>query len=153
MNTLTKIVLGVLALAVVSFPGYAETVTKDTTTIITVIRQDAPIYMGAVKEIELTELALADFNYLAKGDTRAAALQYAEYQNELKKPRPNPNLVLYKMKVMDRDLVLADFQGADVSPELAQARYQEYLKVTPIPEQGPNVHFVYVYHAPTALGV
>lgn len=152
MKTLTKIVFGTFALAVAASPCYAQSVTKTTTTI-TTIRKDAPIYMGAVKEVELKELKLKDFEYLAGGDAALALKQYGEYQDELKQPRPNPTLVLYKMKVMDRDLVLADFAGVDVTPELAQARYQEYLKVTPIPEEGPNVHFVYVYHAPTEMSV
>ncbi len=148
MKSLTKIVLAVFTLGVISLPCYAETVTKTTTT--TTVRTNAPIYMGPVQEIELYELTLADFEYLAGDKPNSASINFDAYQNELKQPKPNPNLVLYKMKIMDRDLTLANFQGADVSPELARARYQEYTRINPIPVDGRNVRYVYVYHAPIA---
>lgn len=151
MKSLAKIILAAFALAGVSLPCYAKTVTNTSTTVIT-IRENAPIYMGPVQEVELLELTLADFEYLAGGNAATALTQYNYYQNELRQPRPNPNMVPYKMKITDRDLTLGDFQGVNVSPELAQARYQAYLQVTPIPTDGRNVRYVYTYHTPITRG-
>lgn len=147
MKSLTKIVLAAFTLGIVSLPCYAETVTKTTTTVTTTIRTDAPIYMGPVQEVELQELTFADFQGIASKPASAMDL-YNEYLRELKQPRPNPTLVPYKMKITDRDLALADFQGVNVSPELAQARYEAYLRMNPIPVEGQNVRYVYVYHTP-----
>lgn len=146
MKSIAKIVLTAWTLGIVSLPCYAATVTETTTTV-TTIRSDAPIYNGPVQEVELEELTLEDFQRFGT-KPNAAFLQYQEYQKELNKERPNDTLVYYKMKVADRDLTLADFQGFNISPELAQARYQEYLRINPVPIEGRNVRFVYVYHTP-----
>ena len=153
MQALVKIVLAALMLGVVSLPCYADTVTKTTTTV-TTIRTNAPIYMGAVQEIELQELTLQDFQQIA-ADPATAEQLYSEYQRVLKQPKPNPDLIPYKIKIKNRDLILADFQGVNVSPELAQARYQDYLRITPIEsnEDGHNVRYVYVYHTPITRAV
>ncbi len=152
MKSHEKIVLAVLMLGMTVSPCYAETVTKTTTTV-TTIRTDAPIYMGPVKsEVELQELTLEDFQQLVP-KTITAAQAFNEYKNELNQPRPNPTLVLYKMKISERDLDLADFQGVNVSPELARARYSEYMRMNPIPLEGPRVRYVYVYHTPLMRAV
>lgn len=150
MKSLTKIVLAVFMLGVVSSACYAADMVTKTTTTVTTARTNAPIYTGPVQEIELLELTLADFEYLANNNPAEASTQYVEYQNQLKNPKPNPDLVLYKMKITDRDLTLANFQGVNVSPELAQARYQEYLRLNPTPVDGRSVRYAYVYHTPVA---
>ena len=148
MNTLTKIVLASLMAGIVSMPCYADTVTKTTTTV-TTIRTDAPIYMGPVTNIvELKELTLEDFQQFGATKPSAAFQQFQEYQAELKQPKPNPTLVPYKMLIADRDLMIADFEGFHVSPELAQARYQEYLRMNPVAVNGRNARYVFVYHTP-----
>ena len=148
MKSVAKIVLAAFTLGVMSLPCYADTVTKTTTTV-TTIRTNAPIYMGPVQEMELQELTLQDFQKIA-ADPATAEQLYNEYQTVLKQPKPNPDLIPYKIKIKNRDLILDDFQGVNVSPELAQARYQEYLRNTPIEsnEDGHNVRYVYVYHTP-----
>ena len=153
MKSLAKIVLAAFALGVVSLPCYADTVTKTTTTV-TTIRTNAPIYMGPVQETELQELTLQDFQQIA-ADLATAEQLYSEYQKMLKQPKPNPDLIPYKIKIKGRDLTLADFQGVNVSLELAQARYQEYLRSTPIESNadGQNVRYVYVYHTPITRAV
>ncbi|MFA5167085.1 MAG: hypothetical protein WC530_00985 [Candidatus Omnitrophota bacterium] len=152
MKSLAKIILATFTLGIVSLPCYADTVTKATTTI--TLRTNAPIYMGHVQETELQELTLQDFQQIAADPTSAERL-YNEYQKELKQLKPNPNLVPYKIKIENRDLTLADFQGGIVSRELAQARYQEYLRSTPMEagEDGQNVRYVYVYHTPITRAV
>lgn len=147
MKSIAKIVLAAFTLGVVSLPCYADTMTKTTTTTVTTIRTDAPIYMGPVQEVELQELTLSDFQQIATNPAAAGWL-YSDYRRELRQPKPNSTLVPYKMKITDRDLTLADFQGVNVSLELAQARYQEYLRINPIPIDGGNVRYVYVYHTP-----
>jgi len=147
MNSLTKIVLTAFMAAVVSSPCYADTVTKTTTTV-TTIRSDAPIYTGPVQEVELIELTLRDFKRLSGSKPIIARQYYNEYQRELKQPKPNATLVPYKMKIIDRDLVLADFQGVNVSPELAHRRHHEYLRTNPVQIDGQSVRYVYVYHTP-----
>lgn len=148
MKSHVKIVLGVFMLGMTALPCYADTLTKTTTTTtVTTIREDAPIYMGPVQEIELRELTLADFQQLVVKPITAAQ-QFNEYKRELNEPRPNPAKVLYKMKITERDLTLADFQGVGVPQNLAQARYNEYLRMNPIPVDGPVVRYVYVYHTP-----
>ena len=147
MNSITKMVLAAFTLSILSLPGYADTVTETTTTV-TTIRTTAPIYTGPVQVTELQELTLEDFKELNASKPMVANDAFQKYQIELKEAIPNETLVLYKMKISDRDLVLADFQGVNVSPELAQARYQEYLRLNPITIDGRNVRFVYVYHTP-----
>ncbi len=146
MKSHGKIVLAAFMLGVTALPCYADTVTKTTTTV-TTIREDAPIYVGPVREIEMRELTLLDFQQLVVKPITAAQ-QFSEYKRELNEPRPNPTLVLYKMKITERDLNLSDFQGAHVSQNLARARYNEYLRMNPIPVDGPAVRYVYVYHTP-----
>ncbi len=152
MKTLTKIIFAAFIAAVVSMPCYADTVTKTTTTITTTFRSDAPIYTGSVLNVaELEELTLEDFQRF--GTKPSAAFDaYQEYQQELKEPRPNPTLVIYKMKVIDRDLTFADFQGPNESLELANARFQEYLRATAFPFNGKNARYVYIYHTPVTQG-
>jgi hypothetical protein len=154
MKSPAKLILAAFTLGVVTLPCYADTVTKSTTTTVTTLRTNAPIYMGPVQEMELQELTLQDFQQIA-ADPAAAEQLYSDYQRVVKQPKPNQDLVPYKIKIKDRDLTLADFQGANVSEELAQARYQEYLRSTPIESNvdGQNVRYVYVYHAPIARAV
>ena len=148
MKSHSKIVLAAFLLGVTALPCYADTLTKTTTTTtVTTIREDAPIYMGPVREIEMRELTLLDFQQLVVKPITAAQ-QFNEYKRELSEPRPNTALVLYKMKITERDLNLSDFQGANVSQNLAQARYNEYLRMNPVPVDGPAVKYVYVYHTP-----
>ena len=147
MKALTKMVFTVFTVGVASFPAYADTVTKTTTTV-TTMRTGAPIYVGPVQQVELQELTLKDFEYLTGSKPIAAWKRYNEYKNELSQPRPNSNLVPYKMRITDRNLTLADFQGVHVPAELAQARHQEYLRINPITTEGRNARFVYVYHTP-----
>ena len=153
MKPLTKIILAAFTLGIVSLPCYAGTVTKTITTIIP-IRTSAPIYMGPVQEKELQELTLQDFKQIAADPTSAEQL-YNEYQKELKQLKPNPNLVPYKIKIKNHDLTLADFQGGIMSLELAKARYEEYLRSTPIEanKDGQKVRYVYVYHTPITRAV
>ena len=147
MKSLAKIALTVFTLGIMTLPGFADTVTETTTTV-TTIRTDAPIYMGPVQNVgELQELTLEDFQRFGTKPSASFDL-FQEYQEELRNPGPNSPMVIYKMRIVDRDLVLADFQGSNVLPELAQARYQEYLKVDPTPMDGRNVRYVFVYHTP-----
>lgn len=146
MKSITKMFLAVLTLGVISLPVYADNVTETTTTV-TTIRTDAPIYMGPVQEIELRELTLVDFQHIATKPATAMEL-FNNYKEELNRPRPNSTLVPYKMKITDRVLGLADFQGGGVSQELATARYHDYLREDS--PEGKNVHYVYIYHTPIA---
>lgn len=149
MKTLTRIAFTAAMIGIFASPSYAETVTKTTTTV-TTIREDAPIYMGPVNESELQELTLADFQQFGNKPIAAMTL-YNEYKQELNQPKPNPTRVLYKIKITDRNLVLMDFQADNVSPQLAQARYNEYLRLNPVSVDGQNVRYVYVYHSPITL--
>lgn len=148
MNTLVKSILATFMLGIVSLPGYADTVTTTTTRTVTIIRSDAPIYMGPVQDVTTLErLTLEDFQRFGTKPS-AAFDQFQEYKQALENTDPNAEPVIYKMKIVDRELTLADFQGTGVSPELAQARYQEYVRTNPIPMDGKNVRYVYVYHSP-----
>ena len=122
MKSFTKMVLAAFVMTALTLPCYADTVTKTTTTTTTTLRTNAPIYYGPVQDRELQELTLADFQWLATKPVTATQL-FNDYQRELKQPRPNPTLVPYKLKITDHELTLTDFQGTDVSPELAQSRY------------------------------
>lgn len=149
MNLLSKTFLVAFVLVITGISSYADTVTKTTT--VTTIRTNAPIYYGPVQDRELLELTLEDFQGLLASKPMVAMDEYRKYKNELSQPQPNDTKVLYKIKIVDRDLTLADFQGADVSPELAQARYNEYLRMNPVPVDGENVRYVYVYHTPVVF--
>lgn len=147
MRLLTTIVLAAFATAMVPAPGFSDTVTKTTTTV-TTIRDDAPIYVRPVENAGgLEELTLEDFQRYG-ANTSPALQQFQAYQEELRQPSPNTTEVIYKMKVVDRELTLADFEGFHVTPELARARYQEYQRMNPIPIDGRNARYVFVYHAP-----
>lgn len=148
MKVIKILVFTAISLGVMTLPSFADTVTETTTTV-TTIRTDAPIYMGPVQDVELMELTLSDFQFIATKPSSAFQL-YNDYQREIGESSPNPTLVPYKMKITDRTLVLADFQGTDVSQELAQARYNAYLQTNPTPIDGQSIRYVYVYHTPIA---
>jgi hypothetical protein len=145
MTSFTKLITMSVLLGVMLSPCYADTVTQTTTTT-TTIRNDAPIYTGPVQVTHLEELSLEDFQGLLASKPVVAMDEYREYKNSLDDPNSPP--VLYKLKIVDRDLTVADFQGVNVTPDLAQARYEAYMKTQPVDLDGEKARYVYVYHRP-----
>ena len=110
------------------------------------LRDDAPIYTGPVQEGDLEELTADDYEKFGS-DADSPEEQYRQYQKVMEHP-VSESLVLYKMRVVDRDLALEDFLGFDVPEKLSEARYNEYLSMNPDTVDGRTIHYVYVYHSP-----
>ena len=141
------IVLAILMAAGVPLTCYADPMTKSAGPG-TALRRDAPVYTGPVEEGDLEELTAEDFEeFGTESDTPAE--QYRQYQKVLEQPAPG-TLVLYKMRVVDRELTLDDFLGFGVPEELSEARYDGYLSMEPVTVDGRTIHYVYVYHSPLA---
>lgn len=115
------------------------------------LRSEAPVYTGPAQEGDLKELTVEDFE--AFGDeSESPKDQYRRYRNMLEEGVLGAP-VLYRLRIIDRDLALDDFQGFGVSEELAQARYDGYLSMIPATADGRTIHYVYVYHRPLARTV
>jgi hypothetical protein len=116
----------------------------------TILRDDAPIYSGPVEEGDLETLTAEDFAEFSADEFALPEVQYRQYLKALENPAPG-SLVLYKMRIVDRDLAPEDFFGFDVPEELAQARYEGYRGMNPVTADGHTIHYVYVYHRPVDL--
>jgi hypothetical protein len=110
------------------------------------LRKDAPIYTGPVDEGDLEELTVDDFESFGIAP-EVPWDQYRRYQKILAEPASGIQ-VPYRMRVVDRDLTQEDFLGFDVSEELAEARYNNYLDMIPVAVDGRTIHYVYVFHSP-----
>ena len=110
------------------------------------LREDAPIYSGPVQEGDLEELTLEDFGAFGVNPEDPQE-QYRQYREALKQATPDSQ-VLYKMRIVDRDLSLSDFFAFNASEKLSQARYDGYLTMNPVTVDGRTIRFVYVYHSP-----
>lgn len=140
MKKLFSLVLMLGLMAGLPFPASAGTVTTTTTT----IRTDAPFYYGPVDAVLLEPLALEDFQRFGTKPP-AAFEQYQQYKQDLDNVSPDSHPKLYKMTV-ERELTVADFSGPGISPDLAQARYEDYKGSEPVELNGRKVRYVYVYH-------
>ena len=112
------------------------------------LRSDAPIYTGPVEEGDLEELTVEDFE-LFGDESDMPVEQYRQYKKFLQQPSSGSR-VLYKMRIVDRDLALEDFLGVDIPEKLSEARYDGYLNMNPVTVDGRTIHYVYVYHSPLA---
>lgn len=132
-----RVVLAITATVLVMAPAFAADQSVS-------LREDAPIYTGLVQEGDLEELTLEDFQAFGV-EPQDPEDQYRQYRKVLDEATPETQ-VLYKMRIVDRDLAPDDFLGFNVSAELAQARYDAYLTMEPVTVDGRTVHYVYVYH-------
>ena len=136
-----KIVAVSVFLMLVSIP-----VTASAADPVITLREDAPVYTGPVQDENLEELTVEDFEEFGT-EVDMPAEQYRQYKKGLEQPVPG-SLVLYKMKIVDRDLTLNDFLGFNVPEKLSEARYDGYLNMNPVTVDGRTIHYVYVYHSP-----
>lgn len=110
------------------------------------LRNNAPIYTGPVQEGDLEELTVDDYEEFGI-EPISPSDQYRQYRKTLEEPAPGSR-VPYKLRIVDRDLALEDFLGFDVPEALSEARYTEYLGMTPVTADGRTIHYVYVYRSP-----